>query len=125
MHEMGIILEVIDIVQASLPAGSFNADVRRIRLKVGQLSAVVPATLQFCFGVAAKEAGLDQAELLIEEIAVQARCKDCAHNWTIDTPAFICPECSSVRIELLSGRELDIDSIEIAEDTPPHADPSS
>ena len=125
MHEMGIILEIIDIVQASLPAGTVNGDVRGIRLKVGKLSAVVPASLQFCFGVAAKEAGLDKAELLIEEVPVQARCKDCANTWAIDTPAFICPACDSARIELLSGRELDIESIEISEDDPPHADEKS
>lgn len=125
MHEMGIILEVLDIVQASLPAGTLNADVRAIRLKVGKLSAAVPASLRFCFDVAAKEVGMDQAELLVEEVPVQARCKDCTHAWTIETPAFICPACNSARIELLSGRELDIDSIEIAENDQPHANLST
>ena len=122
MHEMGLTLEIIDIVQASLPGGCLNADVRQIRLKVGKLSAVVPSSLQFCFEVAAKETGLVNAELMIEEVPVQAACKDCRHQWTIETPAFLCPACGSSQIDLLSGRELNIDSIEITESDSSHAD---
>ena len=42
-----------------------------------------------------------------------ARCSNCGNEWTLETPAFTCPACDSGRIELLSGRELDIISIEI------------
>jgi hydrogenase nickel incorporation protein HypA/HybF len=44
-----------------------------------------------------------------------AHCNDCGFQWTIETPVFTCQKCTSGTIELLSGRELDIESIEIAE----------
>jgi hydrogenase nickel incorporation protein HypA/HybF len=116
MHEMGIALEVIDIVQASIPADTANARVKRVNLKVGKLSAVVASSLRFCFDVSVKGTALENAELNIQEVPVTARCEDCRHQWDIDQPVFRCPDCNSSRIEMLSGRELDIESIEIEDE---------
>jgi hydrogenase nickel incorporation protein HypA/HybF len=116
MHEMGIALEIIKIVQASIPPDQADARVQRINLKVGKLSAVVPDSLQFCFQVAIQETPLAGAELIIAEMPVTARCRQCQHQWTLVQPVFVCPGCNSGQIEMLSGRELDIVSIEI-EDT--------
>lgn len=116
MHEMGIALEIIRIVQASIPEDRADAQVERVNLKIGKLSAVVPDSLRFCFAVAAKDTPLESAELAIDEIPVTALCGACGHRWTISEPVFICPLCNGGQIEMLSGRELDIDSIEIIEE---------
>jgi hydrogenase nickel incorporation protein HypA/HybF len=116
MHEMGIALEIIRIASASIPADMKDARVQRVNLKVGKLSAVVPESLTFCFEVARRETPLEGAHLVIEEIPVEGRCKACGHQWRVDTPSFVCPHCDSGEIEMLSGRELDIVSIEIAEE---------
>jgi hydrogenase nickel incorporation protein HypA/HybF len=47
---------------------------------------------------------------------VVAKCKDCNTQWTISGPAFNCENCDSGSLEIISGRELDIESIEIAEE---------
>jgi len=116
MHEMGVAMEIIDIALASIPAEMVGARVARVNLKVGKLSAIVPGSLRFCFEVAARETALAGAELNIEEIPVQARCNACRREWTIDQPAFACPHCESGEITLLSGRELDIESLELEEE---------
>jgi hydrogenase nickel incorporation protein HypA/HybF len=113
MHEMGIALEIVDIATASIPDDLQGAPVARIHLAVGKLAAVVPASLRFCFDVAVKGTALEGAQLVIEEVAVVARCRDCQAEWTIDGPAFSCQKCGSGGIDILSGRELDIQSIEI------------
>ncbi|MBR9981282.1 MAG: hydrogenase maturation nickel metallochaperone HypA [Desulfatitalea sp.] len=122
MHEMGIAMEILDIVQASIPADMADVRVQRVNLKVGRLSAVIPDSLRFCFGVAADKTAAAGAALVIEEIDVAARCNDCHHEWTVETPVFLCPACNSGNTEMLSGRELEIVSIEIAEEEPPHVD---
>ena len=116
MHEMGIALQIIEIAVASLPADLGEARVERVHLKIGKLAAVVPASLRFCFDVAVKDTPLAGADLTIEEIPVVARCKDCNAKWTIDQPVFICKTCESGSLEILSGRELDIESIEVVEE---------
>lgn len=115
MHEMGIALQVIEIAAASIPEDLQGARVVRVNLTVGKLSAIVVDSLRFCFEVASADTPVAGAELVVEEISVTARCNDCTRQWTIEEPAFSCPFCDSARISLLSGRELDIRSIEIEE----------
>ncbi len=115
MHEMGIATEIVRIVIESIPKDMTDAKVARINIKIGQLSAVVPKSLCFCFDIIAKQTPAEGAELNIQEIPVSARCNDCANSWEITGPVFSCPQCSSGSIEMLSGRELDIDSIELME----------
>jgi hydrogenase nickel incorporation protein HypA/HybF len=119
MHEMGIALQIIDIATASIPPDMRSARVERVNLKIGKLSAVVPDSLRFCFGIASQDTPLAGAELAIEETPVVARCKDCDARWTIAEPVFTCQACNSGALEILSGRELDIVSIEIAEEGGP------
>jgi hydrogenase nickel incorporation protein HypA/HybF len=115
MHEMGIAMEVIEIVKASIPSDAIGARVARINVKIGMLSAVVPDSLRFCFQVATEGTDLQDTELVIDQIPVTAQCNGCRHRWTIEQPVFVCPACQGRGIELLSGRELDIDSIELVE----------
>ncbi|MDD2603750.1 MAG: hydrogenase maturation nickel metallochaperone HypA [Desulfobacterales bacterium] len=115
MHEMGLALEIIDIATASIPADLKGARVQRVNLTVGKLSAVVPDSLRFCFQVASRETPLEGASLNIEEVPVVARCLQCGNEWTIEEPVFRCPACDSPRIQVVSGRELDIRSIELEE----------
>jgi hydrogenase nickel incorporation protein HypA/HybF len=116
MHEMGIALQIIEIAEASLPADMQTGRIRQVNLEIGKLAAVVPESLRFCFEIAAKDTLLDGALLHIEEIPVVARCKDCQSEWIIQGAAFSCEKCKSTSIEVLSGRELDIKSIEVAEE---------
>lgn len=115
MHEMGIALQIVEIATASLPADLGEARVAAVNLKIGKLAAVVPESLRFCFDVAVKGTPLATAKLVIEEVPVVASCKDCHAQWTINEPVFICKTCESGSLEILSGRELDIESIEVVE----------
>ena len=121
MHEMGIAMQIVEIATASIPGDMANASVARVNLKVGKLAAVVPESLRFCFEIVSKDTPLSGAQLVIEEIPVRARCNQCHKEWEITTPAFICTSCRSTAIELLSGRELDIHSIEIIDEDPQNA----
>ena len=116
MHEMGIAQQIIDIATASIPPDMRSARVERVNLKIGRLSAVVPDSLRFCFDIVSKDTPLAGAQLAIEETPVIARCKDCDARWTIAEPVFACQTCDSSSLEILSGRELDIVSIEIADE---------
>lgn len=113
MHEMGIAMEVIRIAQESVPSDMADARIARVHLKIGKLAMIVADSLQFCFEVATRQTPLEAAELVIEEVPAAAACRDCAFQWVVETPVFVCPQCGGGRIELVAGRELDIDSIEI------------
>ncbi len=115
MHEMGIAMQIVKIATAAIPNDAAGHPITRVNIKVGKLTAIVPDSLRFCFDIVSQETPLAGASLAIEEVAVKAVCDDCQHQWTIAGPVFVCPLCESPHIQLISGRELDVDSIEIAD----------
>jgi hydrogenase nickel incorporation protein HypA/HybF len=115
MHEMGIATEIVRIAVASIPEEMAGSRVVRVHLKVGKLAAVVSDSLKFCFEIVARETPAEGAQLEIQEMAVAARCHACDHQWEIENTVFSCPRCGSGAIDMLSGRELDIESIELEE----------
>ncbi len=114
MHEMGVAQQMINIALASIPTDIINPKVERLNLKIGNLAAVVEESLRFCFEIISKESALEGAELVIEHVPVQVRCKKCNKVWKVDGPIFSCQSCKDSGIEVISGRELEIVSIEVA-----------
>ncbi len=115
MHEMGIAMEVMRTSMASIPKGMEGVRVATINLKVGKLSTVVPESLCFCFDVLRQGTPLSGTKLNIEEVSVVLRCRDCGSEKTVEEVKFICQECGSGQTSLISGRELTIESIELAD----------
>ena len=115
MHEVGIALQIVRIALGALPEDARRAQVEKVHLNIGKLSAVVPDSLRFCFDFTTRNTPLDGAELVINEIPAMAKCRGCGHAWTIDGPVFNCPECDDGNIQMVSGRELEVESIEIKE----------
>ena len=113
MHEMGIALQVIDIATAAIPPEMRGCRVEAVHLKIGKLSAVVVSSLNFCLEIATRETPLEQAAITIEEVPVVARCRACGHEWQVEQAVFKCPACESGNLKILSGRELDVVSIDI------------
>ena len=116
MHEMGIALQIVEIATASIPAELATIEVESVNLKVGKLTAVVPESLRFCFNVVTRDTQLAGARLEIEEVPVVARCQVCGAQSEIEEPPFVCADCGDGSLEFLSGRELLVKSIELADE---------
>jgi hydrogenase nickel incorporation protein HypA/HybF len=115
MHELGIAQNILQIVRQSVPEMD-AADVRSIRIRVGQLSGIVPDSLEFCFSAIVHDTDMQRASLEIDQVPTTAECKDCMHRFQMDDLGFSCPACKSVNLQLISGRELEVVEIEIAEE---------
>ena len=118
MHEMGIAMQIIEVSASAIPEAMKGVAVEAVNLKIGRLTAVVPESLRFCFGVASRDTALAGAKLNIEEVPIVVRCTDCGAETTISEAKFVCGECGSGKLDVVSGRELTVTSIELAEDPP-------
>jgi len=114
MHEMGIALQIVEIATASLPADSKNIRVEKVNLKIGKLAAVVPASLCFCYEAVTKDTPLAGSALDIKEVPVVVKCRSCHGEWTVTGPDFRCKTCQNGEVDILSGREIEIISLEVA-----------
>ncbi len=110
MHEMSITRNLVEIVCAE--AG--RRPVRRVRLEVGRLTAVMPDALRFCFDVASAGTVLAGAVLQIEEIDGEARCEGCGRHFAMPVGGARCG-CGALGCKLLRGEELRIVELEWSE----------
>ncbi|MFH2100310.1 MAG: hydrogenase maturation nickel metallochaperone HypA [Pseudomonadota bacterium] len=114
---MGIAMQIVDIVRQAIPPQMKDVSVEAVNLKLGKLTAVVPESLRFCFTVVTKDTSLEGAKLHIEELPIVVQCRGCGFHSTIDTPEFKCAQCGGPDLDILSGRELTVSTIEMAEET--------
>lgn len=111
MHEMSVARGIIDVVGRHLPAG--GGSVKTVRLRIGMLAGVVPASLEFCFDALTPGTGLDGARLVMESVPVTARCGSCGAVTGAAFPFRECPACGADRLEMATGTELEVSAIEL------------
>ena len=111
MHELGIAENILDIVRQSVPDDRAAA-VRNIRLRVGPFAGVVPDSLTFCFAALVADTNMANAVLQIEETPLVVLCRDCGNKSDVKNLVFLCPACSGVNLEIVSGNELEVMEIE-------------
>lgn len=113
MHELGIMTGVMDAVTKS--AHDAGADkVLKVTLSVGEMTECIQDALEFAFeALTEDDPFVRDAELTINMIKPKSRCLECGAEFEHDRFHVFCPECDSFATELLAGRELQIDSIEV------------
>ena len=112
MHEMSIAMSMIEIVREEMQKSDAKT-LRSVRLNIGQMSAVVPDALSFCFEVITKGTEMEGARLMMDIIPLRGYCSNCEKEFEIKDYVFVCPICGTKKIETLSGQELAIVEIEV------------
>lgn len=115
MHEMGIAQQLVQIALDAIPQDMENPRVEKLNLRIGKLASVVEHSLTFCFEIITKDTPMENADLEIEWVPVRVHCKSCNNEWEVTGPVFTCPFCKDGEVELLTGREIEITSLELAE----------
>jgi hydrogenase nickel incorporation protein HypA/HybF len=110
MHELSLTQAVVDTVAERFGATRVVA----VSLEIGKLSGVVVDSIRFCFDLVAEGTTLTGARLEIVEPSGRARCHSCSHTFDVDDPIVLCPSCDGANVEVLSGRELRILSVELS-----------
>ena len=109
MHELSVSAAVVDT--AVRHAG--GRPVAVVNLRVGHLRQVVPDSLLFYFGLVARDTVCAGARLEVEVIPARLRCEGCEAEWVAEAAAFRCPSCGGADVLVLTGEELEVESIEL------------
>lgn len=112
MHEMSIAQSLMEILREEM--GKHDARVlKSVHLKIGQLSAIVPEALSFCFQVMAEGTEMEGAKLVMDLIPLRGSCPECRKEFEIADYHFSCPDCGSSRIETIAGQDLAVVDMEV------------
>lgn len=112
MHELGIMTGVMESVD--IAARDAGADkVLKVNLSVGVMTEAIEDALVFAFEALSENTLCDGAELHITMVQPKSHCLECGTDYEHDRFHMLCPECGSFAVQLLAGKELQIDSIEV------------
>jgi len=112
MHELSIAQALVEQVEkVVLAEGALRAN--KVLITVGALSGADPEALRGAFPLVAEDTVAEGAELIIEQVAARVRCSACGGESEAENYFVGCAACGSREVELVSGRELNITSIEL------------
>ena len=111
MHELSLSGAIVNTVVKHAAGRRVSV----VSLRVGRLRQVVPDTLDFYFGFVAQGTVCEGARLEQELVPARVRCGACEREWELDLPIFRCPTCGGIGVEVLSGEEFEVESIEVEE----------
>lgn len=112
MHELAITQSVLDIVLDRAKNSNANKIIR-INLVVGEMSGIVEECVRFYFDFISKDTIASEAMLSFENVPVKAHCRHCDATFTMSRGEWSCPICQGYDLEVIAGRELYVESIEV------------
>ena len=112
MHEMALAQGIMDIVE-SYARKNDAKKVRVVSLIIGEMAGVVFESLEFCFKALAEGTVAEDAELKLHRTPLLGQCNDCGWQGHIVKYNFFCPKCNSAKVDIISGRELRVEYLEV------------
>jgi hydrogenase nickel incorporation protein HypA/HybF len=106
---------LLDIVEAAADReGAERINV--IHLRIGEMAGINYESLEFAFSILSKGTRSEGGRLEYDKIELKGKCSDCSKEFQPEELVFRCPACGSAKIEIISGREMEVDYILLDEE---------
>lgn len=112
VHEMSLCEGILQILEDESKIQAFS-HVRSVCLEVGELAAVDPDALRFCFDVVVRHSLADGATLRIDQTPGHGWCMRCGNSVAIAFRGDGCPLCGSFQVQVTGGDEMRIKELEV------------
>lgn len=112
MHEMSLAEGIIELVEDA----ARREGARRVGLvvvEIGQLAAVEPEALRFCFAAVARGSVVEAAVLDIVDVPGTGCCPDCAATVALSERWAVCPACGGGLVQATGGTGMRVREIGI------------
>lgn len=112
MHEMSLAEGILQLVTDTARREAATR-VKTVVLEIGELSAVEPEALKFCFDVVTHGSIAQGAVLEIVAVPGTGWCMPCGETVVMEELYAACPKCGSYQVQTTGGREMRVKEIEI------------
>lgn len=112
MHELAITQSMLDVVLEEAKKADAR-EVAKINLVIGEMTGFVEDSVKFYFDFLSKGTPAEGAALSFTIIPIKARCRACDNLFQTKEFDWICPGCGSINLDIISGKELFVESIEV------------
>jgi hydrogenase nickel incorporation protein HypA/HybF len=111
MHELSLCHAIAGVVKPY--ADGRHVDI--VRVQIGALRQVVPDSLTFCWTLVRDHEDMPDAELELEFVTAEVKCRSCDEHSTITSQwCLLCPQCESADVEVLRGNEFLVTSLDVS-----------
>ena len=114
MHELSLARAIVSIVQEHI-SDADSGYVARVNVRLGKSAGAVAGSLQLAFKALTAQGPLGRAALIIDEVPFCVHCLVCGMDSENADGLRICARCGKTDVEILSGIELEVSSIEMEE----------
>ena len=113
MHELSITQNILEIALRHGEQAQASK-ITDLYLVIGQLSSVVDDSVQFYWDMITEGSLAEGSNLHFKRIPALLECKDCNQPYSLEGNQLDgCPACEGVNIKVISGKEFQLESIEI------------
>ena len=112
MHEQSIVESILALALENAEKAEATK-ILKIHLVVGELSGVLDEAVNFYFSFLSKDTIASQASLCFKHVRAQLRCRKCDMVFSPEQVDLACPNCKERQVEIVAGRELYMDSLEV------------
>jgi hydrogenase nickel incorporation protein HypA/HybF len=114
MHELGLCQEILRIAMEEAAKQEVKPQrITTLKLVIGKMHHIIKENMRFIYENITQNTIAAGSELLIEEVPITILCKDCCQESQISQNYFYCPHCNSTHVELIKGKELYIETLEV------------
>lgn len=111
MHELALVQGLLESVLEQANSHQIKK-IKRVKIVVGDMTLVMPESLQFAFEVLRRDTPAGKAILEIESRPVKLTCQECHFVFQPIGLKYSCPQCVSGRTRIVEGRELFVEYFE-------------
>jgi len=112
VHELSVTESMLSVVLRHAETNKAT-EVTAINMVLGDMSTVMEDSVRFYFEILGKGTIAEGAKLNFKRTKLIARCPVCGKEFEVVEYNFRCPDCEGVESEIISGREFQVESIEI------------
>ncbi|HRD02833.1 MAG TPA: hydrogenase maturation nickel metallochaperone HypA [Candidatus Saccharicenans sp.] len=117
MHELSLVADLFTIIEEQARQAGAKK-VTKVSVSVGELSGVVPDLFRSAFQSYKKGTIADKSRLQLKMVKIKFKCRSCgreitARNIMDESFSYVCPACGSRDMELVAGRDLYLEKLEI------------
>lgn len=115
MHEVGIANSILEATRTEMALHA-TARPRQVTVRIGELAAVDPEALRFCFEALTRDTEFATLKLTIEVSPRRHRCPACGAEFIVANYDCRCDRCGEEETAFISGDQLQLVSLEVEED---------
>jgi hydrogenase nickel incorporation protein HypA/HybF len=112
MHELAISNSILELVVGEAQQAGAKK-VKDISLIFGELCGFAPEAVRVCLEALCKNTIAEGATVSFDIHKALAHCPHCIKDFEVSEYGWLCPYCHQGVLEIIRGRELRLDSIEV------------